>query len=288
MNQLLLTLRYFALGDFLISVGDFAGIDKGTASRTIKKVSVSIACLAPAFIKFPNTQEEIAKAQENFFRIASFPRVCGTIDCTHIRIKSPGGDNAEEYRGRKGYFSLNVRTVASCDLKILDIVCRLPDSAHDQTIFNNSRLKARLESGEMGNRVLLCDSGYTACHYLLPPITSPRIRAENIYNESQIRTRNVVERSYGVRKRRFPVLCNGITLQIERAEAIIIPCSVLHNMAIDMNEGLPPHDPVFQAAIDMSIADERDQDAQVPDKCVADGPPPGLSAPSMSTVEEKN
>ena len=45
---------------------------------------------------------------------------------------------------------------------------------------------------------------------LITKIPEPRTRPEILFNESQIRTRNVVERSYGVWKRRFPVLANGL------------------------------------------------------------------------------
>ncbi|XP_037731259.1 uncharacterized protein LOC119561849 [Drosophila subpulchrella] len=41
--------------------------------------------------------------------IAKFPNVLGAIDCTHVRIQSPGGDNGELFRNRKLYFSLSVR-----------------------------------------------------------------------------------------------------------------------------------------------------------------------------------
>lgn len=38
----------------------------------------------------PVTPEEINITQNNFYAVAAFPRVIGTIDCTHIRIQSPG------------------------------------------------------------------------------------------------------------------------------------------------------------------------------------------------------
>ncbi|KAL1473955.1 hypothetical protein MTO96_038341, partial [Rhipicephalus appendiculatus] len=44
-----------------------------------------------------------------FYRIAKFPGVTGCIDCTHIRIKAPGGPDGEVYRNRNGYFSINVQ-----------------------------------------------------------------------------------------------------------------------------------------------------------------------------------
>jgi hypothetical protein len=34
------------------------------------------------------------------------PRVIGAIDCTHIRVESPGGPNAEIFRNRKSFLML--------------------------------------------------------------------------------------------------------------------------------------------------------------------------------------
>ncbi|XP_049943885.1 uncharacterized protein LOC126425019 isoform X3 [Schistocerca serialis cubense] len=42
MIQLQQTLRYFASDDFLLSIGDFIGIDKGTASRIIKGMCITL------------------------------------------------------------------------------------------------------------------------------------------------------------------------------------------------------------------------------------------------------
>lgn len=36
------------------------------------------------------------------------PNVVDAIDCTHIKIKNPGGEYSALYVNRKGYFSLNV------------------------------------------------------------------------------------------------------------------------------------------------------------------------------------
>ncbi|KAJ9586179.1 hypothetical protein L9F63_016111 [Diploptera punctata] len=58
------------------------------------------------------------------------------MDCTHIRIRSPGGDDAERFRNRKGYFSLNVQ-------------------------------------GLYGDSVLLVDAGYPCRSYLMPPLVAP-------------------------------------------------------------------------------------------------------------------
>lgn len=87
---MLICLRVFATGGHLISIGDFGGCHKSTVSRIVVRVASAIARLAPRFIKFPNSEEDIRKTQRAFFDIAAFPRVTGVIDCTHIKIQSVG------------------------------------------------------------------------------------------------------------------------------------------------------------------------------------------------------
>lgn len=231
--RLLLTLRYLATGSFLSSAADFSGVSPPTASRVVKKVTEAIAKLCRDVIRFPN---DLGMLQEKFYMLSRFPRVIAVIDCTHINIKSPGGDTAENFRNRKSNFSMNVQVACDSQMRCMDIVARWPGSAHDQTIFNNSALKEKFENGQFGNGVLLGDSGYESKHYLFTPISNPSTPAENLYNEAQIRTRNVIERCFGVCKNRFPVLRRQITLSLARVQAVIVACFVLHNIAIDSKE----------------------------------------------------
>lgn len=71
-------------------------------------------------------------------------------------------------------------------------------------------------------------------------LTNPITKAERLYNESQIRTRNVVERTFGVWKRRFPVLFFGIRLKEETTMAVIQSCAILHNIARQEKDPQPP------------------------------------------------
>ncbi|XP_026728386.1 putative nuclease HARBI1 [Trichoplusia ni] len=233
MDRLLLTLRYYATGSFLTVVGDFTGVSKASASRIVKLVSHAIAQLRLQFIKFPTNTNHL---QEEFYDIARFPKVIAAIDCTHIPIKSPGGENAENFRNRQSFFSFNVQALVTAKLKIIDIVARWPGATHDQTIFNNSFIKQQLMNREFGPCVVLGDNGYENNSYLLTPLSNPRTPAEQLYNESQIRTRNVVERTFGVWKNRFPVLTKKIILHVSRVQAVIVACAVLHNIAIDMGD----------------------------------------------------
>lgn len=218
---------------------DFAGIHKGTASRIVRKVSHEIALLRPTFINFPSTEEEINHVRQEFYNIAKFPKCIGAIDCTHIRIKSPGGNQAEIYRNRKGYFSFNVQTICDASLRIQNIVCRWPGSTHDSTIWDNCSVRGKFERNEMGDNVLVGDSGYALRKYLLTPFRNPANEGQNRYNESQIRTRNPVERSYGVWKRRFPILAVGINVKAASVESIVVATAVLHNIACHFGNAVP-------------------------------------------------
>lgn len=236
--KLLLTLRFFATGSMLIVVGDFAGVSKATACVCVKQVSEAIAMLRPTYIKMPITTEERQLVIENFYKIARFPCVLGAIDCTHIKLQSPGGENAEHFRNRKGYFSWNVQVVCDANLCIRDIVVRWPGSSHDSHIFNSSSIKTKFESGDMGNSVLLGDSGYANTNYLLTPLLEVTTPAQNLYNESQIRTRNTIERCFGVWKRRFPILSLGMRVSLSKSQTIVVATAILHNIAIQEKNDL--------------------------------------------------
>lgn len=77
-------------------------------------------------------------------------------------------------------------------------------------------------------------------NYLLTPLLNPVTAADNLYNESHIRTRNVVERLIGVWKRQFPVLTDGNRCRLDNILATIVAVAVLQNIAVDMHEDLPP------------------------------------------------
>lgn len=94
------------------------------------------------------------------------------------------GELGEIYRN----FSINCQTICDNNMKILDIVCRWPGSAHDSTIFNNSKRKNTLETTEFKNFHIVGDKGYPLKTYCLTPINNPTNDAEMLYNESIIRT----------------------------------------------------------------------------------------------------
>lgn len=221
--------------------GDLSDVSQPTVSRIIKAGSYNIASHLGNVVKFPSTSAEISQLKRDFYEIGNFPGVIGCIDCTHIAIKSPGGENAEVFRNRKGWMSLNVQAVCGPNLQLLDIVIRWPGSAHDSRIFNSSAVKVRLEQDTPHaprlRGILLGDGGYAQTEYVYTPVPDPVITVpERRYNRAQILTRNSVERCFGVWKRRFACLSKKLNTKLSTSIRIIAACAVLHNLSIEYDD----------------------------------------------------
>ncbi|XP_069689657.1 putative nuclease HARBI1 [Periplaneta americana] len=199
----------------------------------------------------PLTQQEKATNRLRFEELGRggnpnnpvIPSVDGAIDCTHVRLcHTKFGDHAESFRNRKNYFSLNVQAVAGPEGQFLDIVSSWAGSEHDSRIFQNSRLYVRYVQGEFTG-CLLGDAGYSCQRILLTPLLNPVTPADHRYNRAHKRTRCVVERMFGVWKKRFPCLSVGLRNKLENAPNIIVACAVLHNLSLEINDNLPEDDP---------------------------------------------
>lgn len=65
----------------------------------------------------------------------------------------------------------------------------------------------------------------------------PRNGAEKRYNAAHTKTRNTIERVFGVMKRGFPCLVHGIRMKLEKGVNIIVAVAVLHNISLEI-EGI--------------------------------------------------
>ena len=59
---------------------------------------------------------------------------------------------------------------------------------------------------DIENGFLLGDSGYPCRPFLLTPFLNPGSQREEKYNRCHISTRNLIERTFGIWKRKFHVL----------------------------------------------------------------------------------
>jgi hypothetical protein len=232
-QQLSLALRYYATGDFQATAGDILGIHQSTVSKYMPELTNAIASLSTEVIRFPSSS---VKTNSYFKDYCGISGISGVVDGTQIPIQSPGGQNAELFRCRKGFFSYNVQVVCDENLKIMDIVSGWPGSTHDSRIWNNSAICVEFEEGRIEG-MLLGDSGYPLSPYLMIPYPyPPNSRQRGRFNRALCKARCTVERCIGVLKRRWPCLSRKLRCKYDRVPDIIVACAVLHNLCIEYNQ----------------------------------------------------
>lgn len=124
-------------------------------------------------------------------------------------------------------------------MEIMDIVARYDGSTHDSRIFRECRRRTLFVQGMYGDAVLVGDGGYASRSYMMTPFQECHTPSEQLYNESHIRTRNVVERLFGTWKRRFPAMALGLRVKLENIFPIITATAILHNIARQAGEDIP-------------------------------------------------
>ncbi|KAH1006029.1 hypothetical protein HUJ04_006911 [Dendroctonus ponderosae] len=74
-SKFLLSLRFYATRNMLISVGDFVGVSKTFACTIARQVSETTARLRPRNMRFPENIATKSKVKENFYRVPRFPLI---------------------------------------------------------------------------------------------------------------------------------------------------------------------------------------------------------------------
>lgn len=256
-QQLSVTLRFLATGDFQISCGDFQGISQSSACRAVHRTTKALASLSKDVIVFPDNNTE---TNQYFLEYCGIPAISGIIDGSQIPIKSPGGPDAELYRCRKGFFSFNVQFVCDHKLKIMNVVSGWPGSTHDSRIWNNCQLKIEFAT-KAKQGLLLGDSGYPLEPFLMIPFPyPPNSRGKGRFNRALCKARSAIERCIGVLKRRWACLSRQLKCSNTRVPTIVVACSVLHNLCIDFKQPM-----IEDGQTDAEDIDEESQATVDPD-----------------------
>lgn len=279
-DQLLIALRYYASGSAQLVSGDTHGIPQTTVSAVVRRVSEAICKLKPLLMKFP-TNTTAAKTIADFEQMIikrfkgrkrPFPYVIGAIDGTQIKTLAKGIHNRELLRNRKSKIAINVQAVADANMVFTDVVVRWYGSVHDSRIWKNSKLFQHIATHKVDG-LLLGDSGYPLRTYLMTPLNNATTKAERDYNDVHAQARNVVERSFGLLKKRFPILGDdSCTKQsLKNALVTIMACFLLHNFLRlnrddtsfgnehDFPEVPPPPPRTAAAGGDCAMADNGDK-----------------------------
>ncbi|KAK0141993.1 putative nuclease HARBI1 [Merluccius polli] len=136
------TLRWFASGSFLYSVGDAENLNKGTICRTIRCVCLALKSFSNIFITFPGHRRPL-NIKEEFYKFAGNPNFNLSLTSlvqwiAHKRIKRPSGEHEGDYVYRKSFHSINVQMICDADCLVSNLEAKWPGSVHDPRVFRAS------------------------------------------------------------------------------------------------------------------------------------------------------
>lgn len=235
---------FFFAGDpgFQQGVGVDIDVNQSTVSRTLVTVSEAIYSKRNHWIKFPNTNELLGVAINEWANTKQMPRVIGAIDCTHIKITKPS-IHGDEYVNRKGVCSINVQATCNSKEVFTSVDASWPGSVHDSRIWRNSVVH-QIMFNNVEEAALLGDEGYGISPWLLTPFKNPNTHVQENYNSIHAKERCVIERCFGQLKRRFPMLQYTFRLKTETIPKHIVSAFVLHNIAKHLRDPYHDFDPV--------------------------------------------
>ena len=211
------------------------------ARRCVKMVCKAIVHqLGAVHVVFPSTVEELTRNAAGFEAFANnkhgpstggLPQIVAAADGTHIPIRKPDG-SGDSYINGKGFFSINVHAMCDASMRYVDVISGYSGRCHDQRVFSEGRVSTSLHEGGalsglfrassrlvhnvMVPYMIIADSAYQATQFVLPALkersatTAQQLR----FNKKHACTRNVIERSFGVLKRRWQCLLKPLELNI--------------------------------------------------------------------------
>lgn len=225
--------------------------------RYFKKI-LYVLCSAPfytKFVQFPTGQTIPQKIRANSKFYPYFRDAIGAIDGSHIPVSCPahlrGG-----YRNRKGFLSQNALFICDFNLKFTYTLTGWEGSATDARVYDDAiSTDLQIPPG----KYLLADAGYPLRPQLLVPYRGVRYHLaewsrasqrcvyisfyfylhsfyvyrpkskEELFNLRHASARNVVERIFGIVKRRYRILHLPIEYNLDVQARLPAALAALHN-----------------------------------------------------------
>jgi hypothetical protein len=172
-------------------------------------------------------------------RAQYFTDCVGALDGTHIDVHVPPREQPR-YRNRKGHLSQNVLAACNFDMEFSYVLAGWEGSAHDGTVLRDAQFNRGFKTPP--NKYWLGDAGYSNSDTVLVPYRGTRYHlkeqqmrgekpenAKELFNLRHASLRNVIERIFGVLKRKYQILCTPSEYSIDTQARIVLGCTALHN-----------------------------------------------------------
>lgn len=241
-KKILMTLRYLASQETICELSDRFGVSEHCYLNSKKQVITAVIdTFFNKCIKWPDVTD-FADIARDFDEMGAyqFPGVIGAIDGCHIPIEAPI-HNANSYYNRKKFHSIILQAVCKNDLQFIDINVGWPGRVHDAKVLKNSALwEAGFQKCAHGRYHILGDAAYPLKPWLLTPYrdNGHLNQQQRRYNIQLSSKRQVIERAFGLLKRRFRRLKHlNIKSEMDMCQTVVCAC-ILHNICIIQHDRL--------------------------------------------------
>ncbi|XP_057733226.1 protein ALP1-like [Arachis stenosperma] len=186
-----------------------------TISRHFHNVLHAILSLEGDFFRQPSGEEVPYEILNNSRFYPFFKDCIGAIDETHSRVKIPRVD-APRFRGRKDHPTQNVLAACGFDMKFTYVLSGWEGTASDSRILKDA-LNREYSLRILEGKFYLGDAGFMLKPGILTPYKGVRYHLKEyslrepqnpkeLFNHRHSSLRNVIERCFGVLKKRFPII----------------------------------------------------------------------------------
>ncbi|MCO5579944.1 hypothetical protein L7F22_033811 [Adiantum nelumboides] len=250
-KQVIALLR-LASGARMIDISDHFGVGNATVSKVIRKFVNALLEYRAHFIFWPRDPLHMEEVKRGFFLQHGLPNCCGALDITHdVNMEKPKCDSGVDWFDWNKNYSMSVQCIVDMSLRFMDVFAGWPGSPNDKRILRNSSFAQCVEQGFYLNgrsfhnqnlaihEYVVADGGYTPSDWLMTPYVVPQTNRETRFNFKLSSTRIVVERAFGRLKNQWRFLNGKVACpRPKELSKIIVTCCTLHNMLLDMEEGI--------------------------------------------------
>ncbi|PIC55264.1 hypothetical protein B9Z55_000608 [Caenorhabditis nigoni] len=250
--RVVIFLKFCREGSSQNALSRSVGLSQPSLSRIISACIKDLVDVAHEYIRFPNTKAEILCMQEKF---ANRMDVNGTtrgvpcyavLDGKHWRTDRPPHTGSLNYN-YKGFFSYNSLFLSDSDSRILYCQISKLGVNSDSQLFRNGPLEQILKraADTYGLRALpnsnvlmpafvLADNGFASSKTVVMPyrasqlISSDHIRFNKIISASRVKIENL----FGIMTSKFQIFARNLRLDPALSRALIVACSVIHNISL--------------------------------------------------------
>ncbi|KAL0435938.1 UNVERIFIED_CONTAM: hypothetical protein Sradi_0301700 [Sesamum radiatum] len=166
----------------------------------------------------------------------------GAMDGSLVPAWVPRADGIR-YRSRKGGLAQNVLAICDFDMNFTYVYAGWEGSAADARVLDHAVSHDPTFPFPPIGKYYLVDAGFTNYQCFLAPYRGTRYHLpewrgqgrrygtpQDMFNHAHSRLRNVIERCFGVLKKRFPILQWGMPSYLLNHQVdIVIACCTLHN-----------------------------------------------------------